>query len=189
MVHPVNTCGAEVIWKTGYERKYCDKDCSYMPKARGRFIVDLFADMLLERLANERRPIVFSHEVAERLKARKAQKPFLKFLRSSAKAKEYWAAARRMVYFGEEEGRGLLVKLVDRDGIPMKESCSPATDLEIGVQYMRKRENFETATGPQVYEDDDELQLQKSSGGTQKSATSSRPRDHEDKQRPKMSPL
>ena len=161
-----------------------------MPKARGRFIIDLFANMILERLPNERRPTVFTREVAERLKARKAEKPFLKFLRSSVNQKEYWAAARRMVYFGEKEGRGLLVKLVDKDGIPMQESRSPATDLEIGVQYMRKREKFEAATGPQVYEDDDELQQKDLPGETQKSRTSWRPRDHkEDEQRPKISPL
>jgi len=134
--------------------------------------------MLLERLANERHPIVFAHEVAERLKARKAQKPYLKFLRSSAKQEEFWAAARRMVYFGEEEGRGLLVKLVDKDGRPMKESSFPSTELEIGVQFMMKRENFAAARGPRVYEDEDELLEKNRPRGNQKSRKSWRPKDY-----------
>jgi hypothetical protein len=140
------------MWSANYERKYCNKKCSYKPKARGRFITKLFHDMLLERLAEEPKPIVLCEEVRERLMVIKAANPELSCLKGSIKADEYCAAARRMVYFPEKESGGLIVKLVEQVGMPQGDEHDSVVDTTIGVQFLWKLEDFKEGQVPKDWE-------------------------------------
>jgi hypothetical protein len=102
--------------------------------------------MLLERISRDKpHPIVtldecLEHVRTERDTTRKKGKTRkkVKFLRSSPKRLEFWAAARRMVYFPRNTPVGMIVRLVDKEGVHIAESRQRLEDLGIGVQYVRE---------------------------------------------------
>jgi hypothetical protein len=101
--------------------------------------------MFLERVSTENpHPIITLEECSERVRTErnsvgkkiKKVKTF-KFLRSSAKRLEFWAAARRMIYF-RNTPVGMIVRFVDKWGKPIRESKQRAEEPGIGVQYVRE---------------------------------------------------